>query len=137
VFALLVASCCDKCGTSCYHLVTRLMTVTDLRQVVPTGLIQAVFVTSCYELVVINLLTTCYVQTISDLLDQLVASLSASSTLFSDLSTAGNKQCEHILLPGCEISFSLLYRYVYWHGVSHCWRRDMRGRENVTLFKTD
>ena len=43
----------------------------------PSGL----FVTSCYELVVIILLTTSYVQTISDLLEQLVASLSASSTL--------------------------------------------------------
>jgi hypothetical protein len=42
VFALLVPSCCDKSGTSCYHLVTRLMTVTDLLQVVPTRLIQAV-----------------------------------------------------------------------------------------------
>ena len=42
VFALLVPSCCDKSGTSCYHLVTRLMTVTDLPQVVPTRLIQAV-----------------------------------------------------------------------------------------------
>ena len=56
MFALLVPSCCDKSGTSCYHLVTRLMTVTDLLQVVPTRLIQAVHVTSCYELVVINLL---------------------------------------------------------------------------------
>jgi hypothetical protein len=42
------------------------------------------FVTSCYELVVINLLTTCYVQTISDLLEQLVASLLTSSTLLQD-----------------------------------------------------
>ena len=42
VFALLVPSCCDKFGTSCYHLVTRLMTVTDLLQVVPIRLIQAV-----------------------------------------------------------------------------------------------
>jgi hypothetical protein len=42
VFALLVPSCCDKSGTSCYHLVTRLMTVTDSQQVVPTRLIQAV-----------------------------------------------------------------------------------------------
>ena len=41
-----------KSRTSCYHLVTRLMTVTDLLQVVPLRL----FVTSCYELVVINLL---------------------------------------------------------------------------------
>jgi hypothetical protein len=38
VFALLVPSCCDKSGTSCYHLVTRLMTLTDLLQVVPTRL---------------------------------------------------------------------------------------------------
>ena len=28
MFALLVPSCCDKSETSCYHLVTRLMTVT-------------------------------------------------------------------------------------------------------------
>jgi hypothetical protein len=42
VFTLLVLSCCDKSGTSCYHLVTRLMTVTDLLQVVPTKPIQAV-----------------------------------------------------------------------------------------------
>ncbi len=41
---------------SCYHFVTRLMTATDLLQVVPTRLVQAVRVTSCYELVVINLL---------------------------------------------------------------------------------
>ena len=34
--------CCDKSGTNCYHLVTRLMTVTDLLHVVPTRLIQAV-----------------------------------------------------------------------------------------------
>jgi hypothetical protein len=33
VFALLVPSCCDKSRTSCYHLVTRLMMVTDLLQV--------------------------------------------------------------------------------------------------------
>jgi hypothetical protein len=42
VFALLVPSCCDKSGTSCYHIVTRLMTITDLLQVIPTRLIQAV-----------------------------------------------------------------------------------------------
>jgi hypothetical protein len=42
VFALLVPSCCVKSGTSCYRLVTRLMTATDLLQVVPTRLIQAV-----------------------------------------------------------------------------------------------
>jgi hypothetical protein len=42
VFALLVPSCCEKSGRSCYHLVTRLMTLTDLLQVVPTTQIQAV-----------------------------------------------------------------------------------------------
>jgi hypothetical protein len=58
--------CCDKSETSCYHLVTRLMTVTDLLQVDPVRLLwYRLFVTSCYELVVINLLTSCYVQTIS------------------------------------------------------------------------
>ena len=36
------------------------------------------------SLVVINLLTTCYVQTTPDLLEQLVASLLASSTLLQD-----------------------------------------------------
>jgi hypothetical protein len=71
--------------TSPEQVVRRLMTVTDLLQVVPTRLIQPVrFVTSCYELVLINLLTTCYVQTISDLLEQLVASLLASSTLLQN-----------------------------------------------------
>jgi hypothetical protein len=37
-----------------------------------------------YELVVINLLTTCYVQTISDLLEQLVAILLTSLTLLQN-----------------------------------------------------
>ena len=39
MFTLLVPSC-DKSETSCYHLVTRLMTVRDF--VVPTRLIQTV-----------------------------------------------------------------------------------------------
>jgi hypothetical protein len=59
VFALLVPSCCDKPGTSCYHLVTRLMTVTDLQQVVPTRLIQAVrnkLLRACCHQLVNNLL---------------------------------------------------------------------------------
>jgi hypothetical protein len=55
VFALFVPSCCDKSGTSCYHLVTRLMTVTDVLQVVPTRLTQAVrnklLRTCCHQLV--------------------------------------------------------------------------------------
>jgi hypothetical protein len=59
VFALLVPSCCDKSETSCYHLVTRLMTVTDLLQVVPTRLIQAVrnkLLRACCHQLVNNLL---------------------------------------------------------------------------------
>ena len=46
-------------GTSCYHLVTRLMTVTDLLQVVPTRLIQAVrnkLLRACCHQLVNNLL---------------------------------------------------------------------------------
>ena len=39
---MFVPSCCDKSETSCYHLVTRSMTVTDSLQVAPTRLIQAV-----------------------------------------------------------------------------------------------
>jgi hypothetical protein len=59
VFALLVPSCCDKSGTSYYHLVTRLMTVTDLLQVVSTRLIQAVrnkLLRACCHQLVNNLL---------------------------------------------------------------------------------
>ena len=54
----LVSSCCDKSETSCYHLVTRLMTV-DLLQVVPTRLIQAVrnmLLRACGHQLVNNLL---------------------------------------------------------------------------------
>jgi hypothetical protein len=59
VLALLVPSCCDKSGTSCYHLFTRLMTVTDLLQVVPTRLTQAVrnkLLRACCHQLVNNLL---------------------------------------------------------------------------------
>ena len=59
VFALLVPSCCDKSGTSCYHLLTRLMMVTDSLQVVPTRLIQAVrnkLLRACCHQLVNNLL---------------------------------------------------------------------------------
>ncbi len=42
VFALLVPSCCDKSGISCYQHVTRSMTLKDLLQFVPTILIHAV-----------------------------------------------------------------------------------------------
>jgi hypothetical protein len=62
VFALLVPSCCNKSGPSCYHLVTKLMTVTDSQQIVPTRLIQAVlnkFLRACCCQLVNNLLITC------------------------------------------------------------------------------
>ena len=70
------------------------------------------FVTSCYKLFVVNLLTTCYVRTTSDfLLEQFVAILLASSTLLQDDNNSfqicqqlhGIKHCEHILLTSCEI----------------------------------
>ena len=55
MFALLVPSCCDKSGTSCCQLVTRLMTVKDSLKVVPTRLIQVVhnklLRACCHELV--------------------------------------------------------------------------------------
>ena len=72
LFALLVPSCCNKLLTSCYQLVTRLMTIADLLQV--SSLL-------CWN--------------------KLVASLLPSSTLLqvdNNLSTTGNKQCEDILL---------------------------------------
>jgi hypothetical protein len=53
-----------------YHLVTRLMTVTDLLLVVPTRPLQAVRNKLLYEQSLLS--STCYVQTISDLLEQLV-----------------------------------------------------------------
>jgi hypothetical protein len=72
VFALLVPSCCDKSGTSCYHLVTRLMTITDLLQVVPARLIQAVrnkLLRACCHQLVNNLLRADYVRlVVSDLI---------------------------------------------------------------------
>ena len=47
------------------------------------------------------MLTTCYVHTISDLLEQLVASLLAQPCykITDGLVKTGNKQCEHILEP--------------------------------------
>jgi hypothetical protein len=62
VFALLVPSCCDKSETSCYHLVTRLMMVTDFLQVVPKRLIQSVrnkLLRACCHQLVNNLFRVC------------------------------------------------------------------------------
>jgi hypothetical protein len=63
-------------GTSCYHPVTRLMTVTDLLQVVPARLIQAV--RNKLLNVVMNLLRADDIK----LVGTTVASLLASSTLW-------------------------------------------------------
>ncbi len=108
MIALLLPSCCDKSETSCYHLVTRLMTVTDLLQVVPTRLIQACL----YN----KLLLAYYYQSgnnliranISDLLEQLVASLFSSTLLQDDdnLFSAsqqlhGNKQRKQVFMTCC------------------------------------
>ena len=74
VFTLFVPSCCDKSdegnrfATSCTNKSNTDWSYNKLR----------------YELVVINLLTTCYLQMTSDLLEQLVESLLASSTLLQD-----------------------------------------------------
>jgi hypothetical protein len=38
----IVPNCCEKSGTSFYHLITRLLTVTSLLQVVPARQKQAV-----------------------------------------------------------------------------------------------
>jgi hypothetical protein len=58
VFALIVV---DKSGTSCYHLVTRLMRPTDSQQVVPTSLISSArnkLLTSWWQQARSNLLRT-------------------------------------------------------------------------------
>ena len=77
MFAQLILShCVNSRNKLLTHFVTMLVTVTYLLQVVPTRLIQAVrnkFV-----------LTTCCVQTILKLVEQLVARLLASSALFKD-----------------------------------------------------
>jgi hypothetical protein len=70
------------------------MTVTDLLQVVPTRLTQAVR-NKFYELVVTSLLATCSVQTISNLSEQLDVSLFASSTLLQDDNNFF-KACQHL-----------------------------------------
>jgi hypothetical protein len=62
VFALLVRSSCDKPETRCYHLVTRLMTPTELVTSCSNKTNTRLFVTVAIPAwsVVINLLTTCY-----------------------------------------------------------------------------
>jgi hypothetical protein len=93
VFALLVPSCCDKSGTSCYHLVTRLMTVTDLLQVVPTRLIQTVRN---------KLLRACCHQLVNNLLRADDIRLVGTTTLLQDDNNLF-QTCQQKLLKSCEI----------------------------------
>jgi hypothetical protein len=83
VFALLVPSCCNKSGTSCHRLVTSWMTATGLLQKFFQQDIQAVrhklLRTCCHRFV--NVLRG---DAISEILEQLVASLLTSSTLLLD-----------------------------------------------------
>ena len=115
MFALLVPSCCDKSGTSCHHLVTRLMTVTDLLQVVPTRLIQAVrnkLLRACCHRLVNNLLHTCRpYQTCWNNLTRICWPRQSCYKMKATSSRHVNnwdKQCEHILLTGCEILTRIL-----------------------------
>jgi hypothetical protein len=153
VFALLISSCYDKSRTSCYHLVTRLMTVTDLLQVVPKRLmIQAV-----RNKVASSLLSlTCYMQTISGLLEQLVASLLASSTLLQEMITYCSRlgdnweqaKCRHtvdnshyrqILKLGKEMQIndhmSGRKNILKWVKLQHVWLRNVVKCGNYSLAK--
>ena len=108
MFALLVPSCCDLSGTSRYHLVTKLITVTDLLQIVPTRLIQAVcnklLRACCHQLVTCRRYKTCWSNLLRVLLAVgLINLVTRRQQLVPDLSTTGNKQCKHILLTSCEI----------------------------------
>ena len=113
MFALLVPSCCDKSGTSCYHLVTRLMTVTDLQQVVATRVIQAVrnkLLRACCHQLVNNLLRADDIRLVGTTCCESVGLINHVTTykVIPMLSTTGNKQCEHILLTCCEFYTDLL-----------------------------
>ena len=94
----------DKSGTSCYHLVTRLMRPTDSQQVVPTILISSArnklltsygsnLRTACISLVG----TTCSKSvTVINLVKRLITTCSRL------VATTGNKQCEHILISAWQ-----------------------------------
>jgi hypothetical protein len=104
VFALLVLSCCDRSGPSCYHLVTRLLMVIDLLQVVPTRLIQAVrnkLLRACCHQLVNNLLRADDIRLVETICCESVGLINLVTKW--DLSTTGNKQCEQILLTSCEV----------------------------------
>ena len=92
MFAQLVPSRCDKSGTSCYHPVTCLMTVTDLLQAVPTRLTQVrrnKLPRACCHQLANNLWHTDDIRRVGTLkLLRLASLLVASSTLLSRLRTS-------------------------------------------------
>ena len=114
MFVLLVPSCCDKSGTSCYHLViTRLMMVTDLLQIVPTQLIQAVrnkLLQACCRQFVNNLLRANDISL--GLLEQLDASLLTSSTLLEDDNNLF-QICQHLGTNSANTSCCQAVRFLH------------------------
>jgi hypothetical protein len=103
---------------SCYHLVTRLMTATDLLQVVPTRLIQAIrdkLLQGCCHQLVNNLLHADDIRLVRIICCESVGLVNLVTRWLQfvpDLSTTGNKQCEHILLTSCEIFTGVLDSYI-------------------------
>ena len=83
VLAMLVPSCGAKSGTSCYHLVTRAHDGGNRLATRCSNTTNKVRNKLLHVGVVMNLLTNCYVQTLPDLLEQLVGSVLAyDSNLF-------------------------------------------------------
>jgi hypothetical protein len=91
---LLVPSCCNKFGTSCWQLVTSLMTLSDLLQGCSNKSDTVRLTTQgCNNIVISWLYRTCW--------NNLVTSLILSTRLLQlvpNLSTTWDKQCEHNLL---------------------------------------
>ena len=83
VLAMLVPSCGAKSGTSCYHLVTRVHDGGNRLATRCSNTTNTVRNKLLHVVVVMNLLTNCYVQTLPDMLEQLVGSVLAyDSNLF-------------------------------------------------------
>ena len=105
-----VRTACYKLSTSLEQAVNNLWQACWYCQTCVTRLFQQ----GCYshdttillQPCVVNLVTSCYIMTVSDLLEQLVTSLIMPSSLLqvvnSLFQTCFNKQCEHNLLTTCE-----------------------------------
>ena len=102
MFALLVPSCSDKSGTSCYHLVTRLITVTDLLQVViPTRLLQAVrnkLLRACCHQHVNNLLSAHDIRLVGTACYESVGLI---NLVISQDDNNLFQTCQQLLVPSC------------------------------------